>query len=91
MRKFRWITFSSSLISAVSHNNITVLQVLTATLVQHDKTSEGILLSTDKIWSYGVVLVLDTITITVRLEGKFWLIHEFWEIFWWVLLTEFAD
>ena len=77
MRKFRRMTFRSSLISAVSHNNITVLQGLTATLVQHDKTSEDILLRTDKIWSYGIGLVLDTITIKVLLEGTFCLIHEF--------------
>ena len=77
MRKFRPITFRSSLISAVSHNNITVLQGLTATLVQHDKTSEDMLLPTDKTSSYGVGLVLDTITIKLVLEGTFCLIHEF--------------
>ena len=77
MRKFRRITFRSSLISAVSHNNITVLQGLTATLVQHDKTSEDMLLPTDKTSSDGVGLVLGTITIKLVLEGTFCLIHEF--------------
>ena len=71
MRKFRRITFPSSLISAVSHNNITVLQRLTATLVQHDKTSEDMLLPTDKTSSYGVGLVLDTITINLYLKVRF--------------------
>ena len=71
------MTFHSSLISAVYHNNITVLQGLTATLVQHDKTSEGMLLPTDRISSYGVGLLLDTITIKLVLEGTFCLIHEF--------------
>ena len=77
VRKFRRITFRSSLISAVSHNNITVLQGLTATLVQHDKTSEDMLLPTDKTLSDGVGLVLGTITIKLVLEGTFCLIHEF--------------
>ena len=77
MRKFRRMTFRSSLISAVSHNNITVLQGLTATLVQHDKTSEDMLLPTHKTSSYGVGLVLDTITIKLVLEGTFCLINEF--------------
>ena len=71
MRKFRRITFPSPLISAVSHNNITVLQRLTATLVQHDKTSEDMLLPTDKTSSYGVGLVLDTITINLYLKVRF--------------------
>ena len=35
------------------------------------------LLPTDKTLSYGVGLVLDTITIKLVLEGTFWLIHEF--------------
>ena len=35
------------------------------------------LLPTDKTSSYGVGLVLDTITIKLVLEGTFCLIHEF--------------